>query len=75
MGTNASAGSADGGLYIAFNTSHRPAVVDLPPWAGRRWQLYADSGKVLSHGIGLHHGQHGRTLRTAKAGIWYHGAC
>lgn len=40
------AGSRDGGLYIAFNTSHRPAVVDLPHWAGRRWQLYADSSKV-----------------------------
>ena len=46
------AGSPDGGLYIAFNTSHRPAVVDLPQWAGRRWQLYADSGKVLQLDLG-----------------------
>lgn len=40
------AGSPDGGLYIAFNSSHRPAVVDLPRWHGRRWQLTANSGKV-----------------------------
>lgn len=40
-----SLGSPDGGMYMAFNSSHRPVVVDLPDWAGRRWQLVADSGK------------------------------
>jgi len=40
-----SLGSPDGGLYIAFNSSHRPLVVDLPDWHGRRWQLLADSAK------------------------------
>lgn len=40
-----SLGSPDGGMYIAFNSSHRPSVVDLPEWHGRRWQLVADSGK------------------------------
>ncbi len=31
---------------MAFNSGHRPVVVDLPDWQGRRWQLLADSGKA-----------------------------
>lgn len=37
-----------GGLYIAFNTSHKAQVVELPAWGGRAWQLVADSGQVSS---------------------------
>ncbi|KAI3435670.1 hypothetical protein D9Q98_001728 [Chlorella vulgaris] len=35
-----------GGLYIAFNSSHLPQVVQLPRWPGRVWQLVADTSKV-----------------------------
>lgn len=35
-----------GGLYCAFNTSHRPVTVDLPHWPGLTWQPVADTGKV-----------------------------
>jgi isoamylase len=35
-----------GGIYIAFNTSHKAQVVQLPAWPGRAWQLVADSGQV-----------------------------
>lgn len=35
-----------GGLYIAFNASHRPQVVELPHWPGRAWRLVADTGKA-----------------------------
>lgn len=38
--------STGGGLYIAFNTSHLPQVVQLPSWANRTWQLISDSGQV-----------------------------
>ena len=37
---------AGGGLYIAFNTSHRAQVLQLPRWHGRAWQLLIDTGKV-----------------------------
>ena len=37
-----------GGLYIAFNSSHLPTVVQLPFWQGRVWQPLADTGKVES---------------------------
>ena len=37
---------AGGGLYIAFNASHRPQVVELPQWPGRAWRLVADTGKA-----------------------------
>ena len=39
---------SDGGLYVAFNSSHRPAVLELPRWYGRVWQPFIDSGKVRS---------------------------
>jgi hypothetical protein len=35
-----------GGLYIAFNSSHRPQVLQLPHWHGRAWQLVSDTGKA-----------------------------
>lgn len=38
----------NGGLYVAFNTSHRPVVLELPQWDGRVWQPFIDSGKVCS---------------------------
>ncbi|BDA40513.1 Isoamylase 1, chloroplastic [Coccomyxa sp. Obi] len=38
--------STGGGLYIAFNTSHKPQVVQLPSWPNRTWQLISDSGQV-----------------------------
>ena len=38
--------STGGGLYVAFNTSHRPTAVELPHWHGRTWQPFIDSGKV-----------------------------
>lgn len=42
-----SVSSADqGGLYCAFNTSHRPQTVTLPHWPGLVWQPVMDSGKV-----------------------------
>ncbi len=41
-------GTAGGGLYVAFNTSHLPQMVQLPQWGGRLWQPYIDSGKVGS---------------------------
>lgn len=36
----------EGGLYCAFNTSHRPATVDLPHWPGLTWRPVMDTGKV-----------------------------
>ncbi|KAK9843453.1 hypothetical protein WJX81_003335 [Elliptochloris bilobata] len=36
---------AGGGLYIAFNASHRAQVVELPHWPGRAWRLVADTSK------------------------------
>ena len=38
--------ASGGGLYVAFNTGHEPAVVELPLWHGREWRLLADTGKV-----------------------------
>ena len=38
---------AGGGLYLAFNSSHRPTTLELPHWHGRSWQLVSDTGKVL----------------------------
>lgn len=35
-----------GGIYIAFNSSHRPTTLELPHWHGRSWQLVSDTGKV-----------------------------
>ena len=35
-----------GGLYCAFNTSHKPQTVTLPHWPGLIWQPVMDSGKV-----------------------------
>lgn len=40
-----------GGLYIAFNTSHLPQVVELPKWPGRVWQLIVDSSKVAPYDV------------------------
>jgi isoamylase len=40
------ADGAGGGLYIAFNASHRPTTLELPHWHGRSWQLVSDTGKV-----------------------------
>lgn len=37
---------SDGGLYIAFNSSHLPTAVELPYWHGRQWQPLIDTGKV-----------------------------
>nr|AAL31015.1 isoamylase precursor [Triticum aestivum] len=34
-----------GEIYVAFNTSHLPAVVELPERAGRRWEPVVDTGK------------------------------
>ena len=36
----------EGGLYCAFNTSHKPVTVDLPHWPGLSWQPVMDTGKV-----------------------------
>lgn len=38
--------AGQGGLYCAFNTSHRPQTVTLPHWPGLVWQPVMDSGKV-----------------------------
>ena len=40
------ADGAGGGLYIAFNASHRPTTLELPHWHGRSWQLVSDTGKA-----------------------------
>lgn len=37
---------SQGGLYCAFNTSHRPQTVVLPHWPGLVWQAVMDTGKV-----------------------------
>lgn len=41
----------EGGLYCAFNTSHRPITVDLPLWPGLSWCPVMDTGKVRSGSI------------------------
>ena len=38
--------SAAGGVYVAFNTSHRPVTVQLPQWWERLWLPVFDSSKV-----------------------------
>ncbi|KAI8476733.1 MAG: isoamylase [Monoraphidium minutum] len=38
-----------GGLYVAFNTSHRPKVLELPKWHGRSWQPVFDTSKVAPY--------------------------
>ena len=38
--------AGQGGLYCAFNTSHRPQTVTLLHWPGLIWQPIMDSGKV-----------------------------
>lgn len=37
-----------GGLYCAFNTSHKPQTVTLPHWPGLVWRPVMDSGKVMA---------------------------
>ena len=39
--------ASQGGLYCAFNTSHKPQTVTLPHWPGLVWQPVMDTGKVL----------------------------
>ena len=39
-------GAPEGGLYIAFNSSHEAVVATLPDWPGRLWQPLIDTGKV-----------------------------
>lgn len=41
-----SLGSADGGLYVAFNSGHTPVTLELPDWHGRQWRPVVDTGKV-----------------------------
>ena len=36
----------NGGLYIAFNSSHEAATVQLPHWHARQWRPIIDTGKV-----------------------------
>ena len=38
----------NGGLYIAFNSSHLPINVELPHWPGRQWRSIVDTSKVAS---------------------------
>ncbi|KIY96248.1 glycogen operon protein GlgX [Monoraphidium neglectum] len=38
-----------GGLYIAFNTSHKAKVLELPKWHGRAWQPVFDTSKVAPY--------------------------
>lgn len=40
--------TGQGGLYCAFNTSHRAQTVTLPHWPGLVWQPLMDSGKVIA---------------------------
>ncbi len=41
---------AGGGVYVAFNASHKAQVVELPHWPGRAWRLVADTGKARRPG-------------------------
>ncbi|KAG1669600.1 hypothetical protein FOA52_006373 [Chlamydomonas sp. UWO 241] len=36
----------EGGLYVAFNTSHKPRVVILPKWEGRVWMPMIDTSRL-----------------------------
>ncbi|KAG2454971.1 hypothetical protein HYH02_000797 [Chlamydomonas schloesseri] len=38
-----------GGLYVAFNTSHLPKLLQLPRWGGRVWQPLVDTSKVAPY--------------------------
>lgn len=49
------ADGAGGGLYLAFNSSHRPTTLELPHWHGQSWQLISDTGKVSCCSYGLLH--------------------
>ncbi|KAL3147709.1 Iron-sulfur assembly protein 1 [Trebouxia sp. C0010 RCD-2024] len=40
---------SQGGLYCAFNTSHKPQTVTLPHWPGLVWQPVMDSGKAAPY--------------------------
>jgi isoamylase len=44
-------GANAGGVYIAFNTSHTPLLLELPRWEGRVWQPVADTGKAAPYDI------------------------
>lgn len=44
-------GANAGGVYIAFNTSHQPLMVELPRWEGRVWQPVVDTGKSAPYDI------------------------
>eukprot|EP00891_Asterochloris_glomerata_P003947 jgi/Astpho2/3947/e_gw1.00063.17.1_t len=39
----------EGGLYCAFNSSHKAQVVELPHWPGTQWQLLMDSGRAAPY--------------------------
>ena len=41
----------EGGVYVAFNTSHLPQMVQLPRWEGRVWQPFVDTGKVAPYDV------------------------
>lgn len=43
--------SNGGGLYIAFNTSHKPQLVQLPEWEGRIWQTVVNTGKSSPYDV------------------------
>jgi len=38
-----------GEIYVAFNTSHLPVVVGLPPRPGFRWEPVVDTGKAAPY--------------------------
>jgi hypothetical protein len=61
--------AAGRGIYAAFNTSHRPQLLQLPDWPGRSWQLVMDTGKVRESGSGS-----GASLGVdgASLGVWHH---
>ncbi|DBB07506.1 TPA: Iron-sulfur assembly protein 1 [Trebouxia sp. C0006] len=40
---------SQGGLYCAFNTSHRPQTVVLPHWPELVWQAVMDTGKAAPY--------------------------
>lgn len=37
-------GADGGGLYIAFNTAHKPLILNLPQWDGWKWDVIIDTG-------------------------------
>jgi len=38
-----------GEIYVAFNTSHLPVVVGLPPHPGFRWEPVVDTDKAAPY--------------------------